>query len=71
MKLHVTIGTYRYTRGAAPKPRYFASNLVKAEHNILMHGFSSYGTRTPTGTPYTVYWYATLIKYKIDKNFKQ
>jgi hypothetical protein len=56
MKLRVTIGNYRYTLGAVPKPRYFAFNLATAEPNILMHGFSNYGTRTSLGTPHTVYW---------------
>jgi hypothetical protein len=29
---------------------------------ILEHGFSNCGTRTTTGTPTIVYWYAALIK---------
>ena len=49
MKLQVTVGSYRYTLGAVPKPRYFAFNLYTAEPNILMNSFSNYGTRTPPG----------------------
>jgi len=51
-KLLVTIGNYRYTLGAVPKPRYFAFTLATAEPTILMHGFSNYGKRTPPGTPH-------------------
>jgi hypothetical protein len=64
MKLRVTIGNYRYTLGAVPKQRYFAFNLTTAEPNILMHGFSNYGTLTLPGTQHTVYWYAALTKYE-------
>ena len=64
MKLRVTIGNYTHTLGVVPKPRYFAFNLTTAEINSLMHGFSNYGTRTPPGTPQTVYWYAALTKYE-------
>ena len=67
MKLLVTVGSYRYTLGAAPKPRYFAFNLDTAEPNILMHNFSNYGTRTPPGTQNPIYWYADLTKYEIMK----
>ena len=51
-KLLVTIGNYRYTLGAVPKPRYFAFTLATAEPNIPIHGFSNYGTCTPPGTPH-------------------
>jgi len=70
IKLRVTIGKYRYTLGAVPKPRYFALNLATAEPNILMDGFSNYGTRTAAGTPHTVYWYAALTKYENIKCIK-
>jgi hypothetical protein len=34
--------------------------MVEFDH--LKHGFSNCGTRTTTGTPTIVYWYAALIK---------
>jgi hypothetical protein len=64
MKLRVTIVNYRHTLGAVPKPRHFAFSLATAEPNIIMHGFSKYGARTPPGMPHTVYWYAALTKYE-------
>ena len=70
MKLRVTIGKCKYTLGAFPKPRYFALNLATAEPNILMHGFSKYGTRTAPGTPHTVYRYAALTKHGNRKCIK-
>jgi hypothetical protein len=72
-KLEITIDTYWYTWAAASKPRYFASNLFKAESNVKVYGLSNYGKPTVTGTQNIVYWYMTLTKYrniKKDKNFK-
>jgi len=55
MKLRVTIGNYRHTLASLSKPRYFPFKLATAEPNILIHGFSKYGTRTPPGTPHTLF----------------
>ena len=62
MKLQVTVGNYRYTLGAVPKPRYFAFNLATAEPNTLMYSFSNSDTLTPPGTQNAIYWYAALRK---------
>jgi len=67
VKLQVTLGNYRYTLGAVPKPRYFAFNLATAEPNILMHSFSKSDTLTPAGTQSSIYWYVALTIYEIIK----
>jgi hypothetical protein len=51
-----------------PRPRGLDTSVLPPSwlqqscKNDLRHGFSNCGTRTTTGTPTTVYWYAALIK---------